>query len=200
MRRRSRIASAVVAGTVFLLGLLMGAMPAARAGGSGCHGGPFVDQDGLSVDLKGACFIPAVLRVQPGQTITWTNSDDLTHTVTGVAESWGDYEELTLGESVTYRFASSGVFPYFCMLHPGMTGTVVVGDGTSSKTTTQAAVLVVPPTVPPSVAAPVQAVTEGVSSAWRTAAIVGFGALFAIALTALARIRWFRRRRAVAGV
>jgi plastocyanin len=164
----------------------------------------FTDQRGIQVDLKGACFIPTVLRIQPGQTVTFANADEMTHTVTGVAGSWGTYDELQPQASITYRFASSGAYPYFCAIHPGMTGAVVVGDGTYSETTSQAAVLAVPPSLPPSQAAPlsapVQSVSEGVSSAWRTAAIVAFGALLAMALTALARMSGFRRRRAAAGV
>jgi plastocyanin len=198
-----KVRAVLAIGAVLMVGLLLGA-PAAQAGGGGCHMTDFTDQQGIQVDLKGACFIPTLLRVQPGQTVTFANADEMTHTVTGAAGSWGTYDELQPHASVTYRFASSGVYPYFCVIHPGMTGAVIVGDGTYSKTTTQAAVVAVLPSVPPSQAAPLaapgQSVVEGVSSAWRTAAIVAFGALLAMALTALARMTGLRRRRAAAGV
>src|SRR5437867_3934857 len=130
-----KVRAILVAGSVLTIGLLLGAPPA-RAGG-GCHMTDFTDQRGLQVDLKQACFTPTVLRILPGQTVTFLNADDITHTVTGAAGSWGNYEDLQPHASVTYRFAASGVYPYFCAIHPGMVGAILVGDGTSSKTTTE---------------------------------------------------------------
>ncbi|HLC28594.1 MAG TPA: hypothetical protein VJL07_04015 [Dehalococcoidia bacterium] len=49
-----------------------------------------------------------------------TNKDEFAHTVTGVANSWGDYEGLGHGDTVSYQFDRSAVFPYFCLLHPSM--------------------------------------------------------------------------------
>ena len=103
----------------------------ARAGG-GCHSDVLTDERGISVALQSSCFNPTVIRVQPGEQVTWTNNDPTAHTVTGVAASWGDYDELNQGESVSYTFETSGVYPYFCLLHPSMVGAVVVGDGSRS--------------------------------------------------------------------
>jgi plastocyanin len=172
--------------------------PGASAGG-GCHSGQFSDAKGVKVELRDLCFTPTVIRVQPGQSVTWTNRDDTAHTVTGVAGRWGTYDQLSLNDTVTYRFQSSGVFPYFCLIHPGMVGAVVVGDGTSKDTTTQAAVPVVPTTaapVPPTAASqPVPAVstTEGVSGLWRTLAIAAF-VLIGLGLAGLAAQRTVFRR------
>jgi hypothetical protein len=33
------------------------------------------------------------------------------------------------GETVSYRFDQDGVYPYSCLIHPGMVGAIVVGDG-----------------------------------------------------------------------
>lgn len=174
--------------------------PVASAGG-GCHSGQFVDSKGVKVDLRDLCFTPTVIRVQPGQSVTWTNRDDTAHTVTGVAGRWGTYDELGLNDTVTYRFQSSGVFPYFCLIHPGMVGAVVVGDGTSKETTTQAVVPVVPTMAAPPPATqtaapqPVPAVStsEGVSSLWRILAIAAF-VLIGLALAGLAAQRAVTRR------
>src|SRR5258706_3317666 len=121
-----KVRAILVVGSVLTVGLLSSAPPA-RAGG-GCHLSALTDQRGIHVDLKDLCFTPTVLRVQPGQTVTFTNADPVSHTVTGAANSWGTYDEVLPGKSVTYRFGSSGVYPYFCVIHPGMTGAIVVGD------------------------------------------------------------------------
>jgi plastocyanin len=192
MSIRTKVHAILVVGSVLTVGLLFSAPPA-QAGG-GCHMTDFTDQRGIQVDLKQACFTPTVLRVLPGQTVTFLNADDITHTVTGAAGSWGTYEDLQPHASVTYQFASSGVFPYFCAIHPGMVGAVLVGDGSSSKTTTEDVVPVVP-TVAPSQAAPA-ANTSGVSSTWRTVAIAGFALILGVAGLMAGRGIRFRRRRA----
>src|SRR5262249_60976877 len=69
---------------VFALMALSVWVPVASAGG-GCHGGQFVDARGVRVDLEGACFTPTVIRIQPGQSVTWTNKDPMEPTVTGAA-------------------------------------------------------------------------------------------------------------------
>jgi len=115
---------------------LAGGAPA-EAGG-GCHDTILKDERGVAVDLKGSCFWPTVVRIDEGQQITWTNRDDTAHTVTGVANSWGTSDQMSQGNSVTYSFAKSGVFPYFCYLHPSMVGAVVVGDGRAASTGTSA--------------------------------------------------------------
>jgi hypothetical protein len=155
------------------------------------------------VDIKDACFTPNVLRVQPGQNVTFLNADPMPHTVTGVADSWGSNEELAEGQKVTYRFQTSGVFPYFCWVHPGMAAVVVVGDGTSSKTTTQDVVPVAPPAAPatsapvvgqPAAEAP--ASTPETSNAWRVAMVLAVLALISVG-GALAMRMLGRRRAAV---
>jgi plastocyanin len=172
--------------------------PSAMAGG-GCHGGLFSDAKGVRVDLRDLCFTPTVIRIQPGQSVTWTNRDDTAHTVTGVALRWGAYDELSLNDTVTYRFQTSGVFPYFCVIHPGMVGAVVVGDGTSKDTTTQSVVPVVastpPPAAPTAVPQPVAStpVSQGVSNLWRVLAIAVI-ALFTISLAGLIARRAVARR------
>ena len=67
-----------------------------------------------------------MLRVEQGQRVEWTNRDQDAHTVTGVNGAWGDVTQFSRDESVDFRFDAPGVYPYFCALHPGMIGTVVV--------------------------------------------------------------------------
>jgi plastocyanin len=105
----------------------------ANAGG-GCHSEVFNDEATTQVQLTRNCFSPTVVRVAEGDTVTFTNSDPDIHTVTGVVNTWGDDKNIRAGEFVTYQFDESGVFPYFCYLHPSMVGAVVVGDGSAATT------------------------------------------------------------------
>jgi plastocyanin len=111
----------------------------ASAGG-GCHGtGPqdqFSDERQNLVELGTCRFNPTIVRVDPGQAVIWTNGSREPHTVTGVAGSWGDDRELLRGDAVTYQFDEEGVFPYFCIFHPGMVGAVVVGEGGAPSAST----------------------------------------------------------------
>jgi hypothetical protein len=63
--------------------------------------------------------------------VTWTNRDKVEHTVTGVGREWGDYEPMMEGGTANNRFDKAGVYPYFCVFHPGMVGAVVVDASTA---------------------------------------------------------------------
>ena len=98
--------------------------------GAGCHEAPRpFDARVLVVALEEWCFSPAVVRVEPKQSVTWVNRDFDDHTVTGVGATWGGYDALGYGDRLTHSWAAPGVYPYSCVLHPGMVGVVVVGDG-----------------------------------------------------------------------
>lgn len=114
---------AVVAGAA-----LWGGSGIAFAGG-GCHQVPTASR-GNTVDVTDLCFVSTVLYVKPGTDVTWTNRDSMTHVVVGVGDMWGDPNiSLLQGDTVSYRFDQDGVFPYSCLIHPGMVGAIVVGDG-----------------------------------------------------------------------
>jgi plastocyanin len=125
MRRIIATIIAAIIATLTLTG-------SANAGG-GCHSDVFGDEATTQVSLEKNCFTPTVARVQPGDMVTFVNSDPTAHTVTGAARIWGSDAELSANESVSYQFDESGVFPYFCYLHPSMVGAIVVGDGTTAS-------------------------------------------------------------------
>jgi plastocyanin len=97
--------------------------------GGGCHSG-VTSGEGDTVELKDACFTPSILRVDPGAGVTFVNLDDLTHNVGG--NLWGNFEDMHLGDAFTATFDEPGVYPFACSYHPGMTGAIVVGDGTGA--------------------------------------------------------------------
>ena len=78
-----------------------------------------------SVQIDNFTFKAPVVTVKPGTTVTWTNGDDIPHTVVskdGVFKS----KVLDSGDRFSFTFAKAGQFGYFCSLHPHMTGIIVV--------------------------------------------------------------------------
>jgi plastocyanin len=97
--------------------------------GGGCHAGPTQGQ-GDTVEMVKACFTPSILRVEPGTEVTFANKDPIVHNVS--SNGWGQFDDMIQGEAFTARFAQPGVYPFACTYHPGMTGAVIVGDGTGA--------------------------------------------------------------------
>lgn len=75
-------------------------------------------------------FSPASIEIAVGGSVTWANNDSEEHTVTATDISW-DSGVFDTGGTFTRTFNTAGTFPYFCLIHPDMTGTVTVtGTGT----------------------------------------------------------------------
>jgi plastocyanin len=77
------------------------------------------------VRIDNFSFGPETLTVPVGTTVTWTNQDDIPHTVVstdGVFKS----KVRDTDEKFSYTFAKAGTYPYYCSVHPKMTGKVVV--------------------------------------------------------------------------
>ena len=69
-------------------------------------------------------FEPEAIRIEAGETVTWTNEDNFTHTVE--VEGQPDHE-VGKGKSVSITFDEAGTYDYVCTLHrTDMTGTVIV--------------------------------------------------------------------------
>lgn len=79
------------------------------------------------VDLpRSYLFSPADIVVNVGTAVTWTNSDQFTHSVRLID---GDrmVGEMLPGQSVSFTFAAAGTYRYECTFHPqNMKGTVTV--------------------------------------------------------------------------
>jgi plastocyanin len=77
-----------------------------------------------AVSIDNFTFAPAELHLKVGDTVTWTNHDDIPHTVV----SAGKFRSKTLDsdDSFTFTFAAPGDYTYFCSLHPHMTGMIKV--------------------------------------------------------------------------
>ncbi len=78
----------------------------------------------IKVTIDNFTFSPAELKVKVGDTVTWTNHDDIPHTVV----SAGKFRSKTMDTDNTFSFTftSAGDYKYFCSLHPHMTGMITV--------------------------------------------------------------------------
>ena len=78
----------------------------------------------IKVTIDNFTFSPAELKVKVGDTVTWTNHDDIPHTVV----SAGKFRSKTMDtdNTFTFTFTSAGDYKYLCSLHPHMTGMIKV--------------------------------------------------------------------------
>ncbi|HEY5736603.1 MAG TPA: plastocyanin/azurin family copper-binding protein [Nitrosopumilus sp.] len=78
-----------------------------------------------------ACYSPADITINAGDTVEWINVDTAAHTVTGGSPADGPSgvfdSSLVMGNAVyAFTFNDAGNYDYFCMVHPWMVGTVTV--------------------------------------------------------------------------
>jgi plastocyanin len=107
-------AGAVVIATM----LLLAGSPSVAANDQPSSANPEVKIDNFS-------FGPQTVTVAVGATVTWTNRDDIPHTVVSTDGLFKSKVRDT-DEKFSYTFAKAGTYPYYCSVHPKMTGKVVV--------------------------------------------------------------------------
>ena len=87
-------------------------------------------------------FMPATTEIKVGTTLTWTNDETISHTVTsgdptGIDKSTTlrsgekpdgmfDKQLAKKGDSFSFTFDKAGTYPYYCDIHQGMNAEVVV--------------------------------------------------------------------------
>ena len=130
----------------FLALVLIGvavALPApATAGGGGCI--EITMGTGTTIELQDFCITPSLLRIEPGETVTFVNRDEFRHIITSAGVEWSSDGYMRADEAFTATFSENGVYPFQCYLHPGMAGAVIVGDGTGLGAADRAGVFVAP--------------------------------------------------------
>jgi plastocyanin len=87
-------------------------------------GGAEAHAETITVSIDNFTFAPTELKLKVGDTVTWTNHDDIPHTIV----SAGKFRSKTLDtdDSFSFTFAAAGDYKYFCSLHPHMTGMIKV--------------------------------------------------------------------------
>ncbi|MBV9213219.1 MAG: cupredoxin family copper-binding protein, partial [Actinobacteria bacterium] len=83
-----------------------------------------------TVSVSNFKFAPVSLTVNVGDTVTWVNHDQTTHTAT--ASSGAFDVNLPAGASGSFRFTQAGTFDYICKIHPFMKASVTVTGAGSS--------------------------------------------------------------------
>ena len=84
------------------------------------------DQSASSeVKIDNFSFGPETLTVAAGTTVTWTNNDDVPHTVVSDDKVFKS-KALDTDDKFSYTFTKPGTYNYFCSVHPKMTAKVVV--------------------------------------------------------------------------
>ena len=126
-RGRSRpTATLVLLISALVIVLAVAVLAAACGGGSSASTtATSAAAGGTQVSIKGFAFNPASVTVKAGESVTWTNQDGTTHTVT--ADNGGfDSGNVADGATFSFTFAKAGTYPYHCSIHSSMKGTVVV--------------------------------------------------------------------------
>jgi plastocyanin len=131
--------------------VLMATVLAACSSASGSSGSA---DAGQPTTMKGAAaaaivkvqtfqFTPHTLRVPTETTVEWSNDDEIAHTATSgkprgqgvpgvsqdrVADPDGLFDEQLdgAGSTASFQFREAGTYPYFCRIHAGMSGVIVV--------------------------------------------------------------------------
>ena len=108
------------------VGILMAVMGiVCLAAGAGSFAAAQQNSQAVEVKIDNFSFGPAELTVSVGTTVTWTNRDDIPHTVVSTDKVFKS-KVLDTDEKFSYTFTQAGSFPYFCSIHPKMTGKVIV--------------------------------------------------------------------------
>jgi len=77
------------------------------------------------VKIDNFSFGPQTITVPVGTTVTWTNRDDIPHTSVSTDDVFKS-KVMDTDEKFSYTFTKAGTYPYYCAIHPKMTGKVVV--------------------------------------------------------------------------
>jgi plastocyanin len=84
----------------------------------------------VEVLMQNIMFVPAEIEIEVGTIVRWSNEDNVPHTVTSGTRNnptnLFDSGNVAAGGTFTFTFNQAGTYDYFCALHPGMDGVVVV--------------------------------------------------------------------------
>jgi plastocyanin len=84
-----------------------------------------VQASSVEVKIDNFSFAPTTLRVRVGTRVTWTNRDDIPHTVVEDNKVFRS-KVLDTDEKFTFTPTEPGTYKYYCSIHPKMTATLVV--------------------------------------------------------------------------
>jgi plastocyanin len=82
----------------------------------------------VTIDMKNIKYVPAAAKAKVGDTVLWTNSDTVAHTVTKTGGPGPNFDSGTIPAGGTYSqtVKTPGKIDYVCTIHPNQTGTLTV--------------------------------------------------------------------------
>jgi plastocyanin len=83
------------------------------------------DASNVEIKIDNFTFAPTTLVVRKGTRVTWTNRDDIPHTVVENDKLFKSHV-LDTGENFTFTPTRPGAYKYYCSIHPKMTAELVV--------------------------------------------------------------------------
>ena len=107
-----------VAVVTIAIALLSAGAPNARAS-------DHLSSPNADVKIDNFSFGPQTVTVPVGGTVTWINRDDTPHTVVSTEGVFKSKVRDT-DEKFSYTFTKAGKYPYYCSVHPKMTGQIIV--------------------------------------------------------------------------
>jgi Icc protein len=102
---------------------------AARASAATTAGSAAQTQPGQAdgqITIDNFAFTPKLLTVAAGKSVTWSNRDDVPHRIKSANDRFASSSVLDTRASYNATFSKPGEYPYFCSIHPTMTGKVIV--------------------------------------------------------------------------
>lgn len=128
MKTQSNFKSSLVTGAALLFAILSITVSCKKetiTPNTGGNTGGSSDPGSNAVFIQSSTFSPSTITVAANTTITWTNKDASTHTVTS---NTGVFNSGNMAKNGTfsYLFTTPGTYQYHCTIHAFMTGTVIV--------------------------------------------------------------------------
>ena len=109
--------------SVLVVAAFLGAASLGLVRGSSASAEQKVEAPDVKID--NFSFGPSELTVPAGTTVTWTNRDDIPHTVVSTDKVFKS-KVLDTDDKFSFKFDKAGTYPYFCSIHPKMTAKVIV--------------------------------------------------------------------------
>jgi len=123
----------IVLGVVIIIGLGAYYLFFSQGYGQKATGTPtptpqMVNGQSAAVSLNNFSFDPATLTIKTGTTVTWTNNDAVSHTVTSDTGNLLSSPVLSPGQSFSFTFISPGSVNYHCNIHRTMKGAIIINN------------------------------------------------------------------------
>src|SRR3954451_17192960 len=84
------------------------------------------DHAPVAVKIDNFSFSPQTITVAVGTEVIWTNQDDIPHTVVSDDKTTFKSKALDTEDKFSFTFSKPGTYPYFCSIHPKISGQIVV--------------------------------------------------------------------------